>query len=143
MAREVVTGYCWPQSAGAGEQVGLHMSSSGGGAVRVEVARIGAQREVVLSADAVEADEHETPRDASSKGCHWPRALTIDVDPAWRSGYYEVVMEIEVGEKVRRDFAFFVVRPRAGTGIVLALATNTYYAYNDFGGPNLYTGGTQ
>ena len=28
-------------------------------------------------------------------------------------------------------------------GIVLALATNTYYAYNDFGGPNLYTGGTQ
>ena len=52
-------------------------------------------------------------------------------------------MEIDVGEKVRRDFAFFVVRPRAGTRIVLALATNTYYAYNDFGGPNLYTGGTQ
>ena len=36
MAREVVTGYCWPQSAVAGEQVGLHMSSSGGRAVRVE-----------------------------------------------------------------------------------------------------------
>ena len=26
---------------------------------------------------------------------------------------------------------------------MLALATNTWYAYNDFGGPNLYTGGTQ
>ena len=42
MAREVVTGYCWPQSVGAGEQVGLHMSSSGGRPVRVEVARVGA-----------------------------------------------------------------------------------------------------
>src|SRR4029077_17590049 len=29
-----------------------------------------------------------------------------------------------------------------GARIVLALATNTWYAYNDFGGPNLYTGGT-
>ena len=51
-------------------------------------------------------------------------------------------MEIDVGDKVRRDFAFFVVRPSAGTRIVIALATNTWHAYNDFGGPNLYTGGT-
>ena len=51
-------------------------------------------------------------------------------------------MEIDVGEKVRRDYAFFVVRPDRGTRIVLALATNTWHAYNDFGGPNLYTGGT-
>src|ERR1044071_4295694 len=106
MAREVVTGYCWPQSAAAGEQVGLHLSSAAGRPVRVEVA---------LRSDSVAADEHETPRDASSKGCGWPVALTIDVDPSWRSGYYEVVMEIDVGEKVRRDFAFFVVRPSPGT----------------------------
>ena len=34
------------------------------------------------------------------------------------------------------------MRPAAGARIVLALATNTWHAYNDFGGPNLYTGGT-
>ena len=99
MAREVVTGYCWPQSVGAGEQVGLHLSSSGGRPVRVEVARVGARREVVFSSDAVAAGEHETPKDAASKGCGWPVALTLDVDPAWRSGYYEVVMEIDVGDE--------------------------------------------
>ncbi len=43
MAREVVTGYCWPQSAQAREPVGLHMSSSGGRPVRVEVARVSGQ----------------------------------------------------------------------------------------------------
>src|SRR3954452_20985184 len=142
MAREVVTGYCWPQSVGPGEQVGLHLSSSGGRPVRVEVARIGARRDVVFRSDPVEADEHETPSDASSNGCCWPVALTLDVDPTWRSGYYEVVLEIDVGEKVRRDHAFFVVRPRPDARIVLALSTNTWHAYNDFGGPNLYTGGT-
>ena len=48
MAREVVTGYCWPQSVVGGDQVGLRMSSSAARPVRVEVARIGAEREVVL-----------------------------------------------------------------------------------------------
>mgnify|MGYP006197485175 CR=1 FL=1 len=119
MGREVVTGYCWPQSASAGEQVGLHMSSSGGRPVRIEVARVGGHREVVFRAPAVAADEHETPGDAAAQGCGWPVALTLDVDPAWRSGYYEVVMEIDVGEKVRRSHAFFVVRPTSGERIVL------------------------
>ena len=143
MDRDVVTGYCWPQSVSPSEQVGLHLSSSAGRPVRVEVARVGARREVVFTSDSVVAEEHETPKDASSKGCDWPIALTLDVDPAWRSGYYEVVLEIDVGDKVRRDYAFFVVRPTSGARIVLALATNTWHAYNDFGGPNLYTGGVQ
>ena len=66
----------------------------------------------------------------------------LDVDATWRSGYYEVVMEIDVEGKVRRDRAFFVVRPPSDARVVLALSTNTWHAYNDFGGPNLYTGGT-
>ena len=140
-SREVVTGYCWPQSVSPGVRLvspvvvrwppGAGRSGTGrratGGCVR---------------SDAVAADEHETPKDASSNGCGWPVAFTLDVDPTWRSGYYEVVMEIDVGEKVRRDYAFFVVRPSSGARIVIALATNTWHAYNDFGGSNLYTGGT-
>ena len=142
MARQVVTGYCWPQSVAAGEQVGLHLSSSGGRPVRVEVARVGARRDVVVRADAVAAGEHQTPHGASSAGCGWPVALTLDVGASWRSGYYEVVLEIDVEGKLRRDYAFFVVRPARAARIVLALATNTWHAYNDFGGPNLYTGAT-
>ena len=143
MARDVVTGYCWPQSVVSGDRVGLHLSSSGGRPVRVEIARVGGQRDVVFRSDAVAADEQVTPADAAAAGCDWPVALSLDVDPTWRSGYYEVVLEIDAGDKVRRDFAYFVVRPSAGTRIVVALSTNTWCAYNDFGGPNLYTGGTR
>jgi hypothetical protein len=145
MSFETVTGYCWPQSVAPGGQVGLHLSSAGGRVVSVEIARVGGDRTVVLHDLAVDAGEHPTPDDASSRGCGWPVARTIDVERSWRSGYYEVTLEIDVDGKRRRSHAFFVVRPAAGAPgapILLALATNTWHAYNDFGGTNLYNGGT-
>ena len=146
MAFESVTGYCWPQSVVGGETVGLHLSSAGERPVAVEVARVGDGRTVVFVDDAVPAGSHATPADAHASGCGWPPAVVLDVDPAWRSGYYEVVLEIDVEGQRRRSHAFFVVRPRVGAptaSILLALSTNTWHAYNDFGGRNLYTGGTQ
>jgi len=143
MAFETVTGYCWPQSVAAGGAVGLHLSSPGGRAVAVEVARVGADREVVWSG-TVDADEHATPRDASAHGCGWPSAATIAADVGWRSGYYEVLLRVDVDGRRRESHAFFVVRPGADSKntILLQLATNTWHAYNDFGGRNLYNGGT-
>ena len=145
MAWESATGWCWPQSVTPGEQVALHLSSSGGRPVAVEVARIGRERTLVLREASVEAAEHAVPPDASSRGCGWPAALTIDVGPAWRSGYYEVTLDVDIAGKARRDHAFFVVRPvpgRPSAPRLLVLATNTWHAYNDFGGRNLYNGGT-
>ena len=99
MAREVVTGYCWPQSVGAGEQVGLHLSSSGGRPVRVEVARVGARRTVVFRRRRGRGRRARDADGRDANGCGWPAALTLDVDPTWRSGYYEVVLEIDVDEQ--------------------------------------------
>lgn len=145
MAYETVAGWCWPQSVAPGGRVALHLSSAGGRPVDIEVARAGAGREVVHSEQAVPAGDHPTPHGAAQDGCGWPVAAEVAVGDGWRSGYYEVVLEIDVDGKRRRSHAFFVVRPPA-TGptarILLALSTNTWHAYNDFGGRNLYTGGT-
>ncbi len=143
MAFETVTGYCWPQSIAPGADVGLHLSSPGGRPVTVEVARIGAEREVVWS-QTVEADDHPTPSDASANGCGWPTAVSIAAAPGWRSGYYEVLLTVDLDGKIRRSHAFFVLRPAPDSTntILLQLATNTWHAYNDFGGRNLYNGGT-
>lgn len=140
---ETVTGYCWPQSTEPGAEVALHLSSAGGRSVQVEVARVGASREVAWSG-TVEAGDHPTPHDAPSNGCGWPVAHSVPVADHWRSGYYEVQLTIDVDGKERRSHAFFVVRPTASSTntILLQLATNTWHAYNDFGGRNLYTGGT-
>ncbi len=143
MGYETVTGYCWPQSIAAGGTVALHLSSAGARDVSVEVARVGGTRDIVWS-DTIAAGQHPTPLHAYSQGCGWPAAATLAIGSDWRSGYYEVVLTIDVDGKTRRDHAFFVVRPRADSSntILLELATNTWHAYNDFGGHNLYTGAT-
>jgi hypothetical protein len=146
MPRETVTGYCWPQTVRGGETVGLHLSSARGRPVAVEIARVGRERTVVHRLAAVAAAEHGAPADASTAGCGWPTVTRFAVDPSWPSGYYEVLLEIDVDGKTRRDRAFFVVRPAVGAPTaraLLVLATNTWHAYNDFGGRNLYTGATQ
>ena len=75
---------------------------------------MGWRRQVVRAEAAVTVDDHPTPHGAARDGCGWPAALHVDVDPAWRSGYYEVVLEIEVDGRRRRSHAFFVVRPPTG-----------------------------
>ncbi len=134
----MLDGYCWPQSALPGEEIALHVSSSGPFAV--EVAREGAEREVVWRADAIAGTEHPIPATASADGCGWPATLTIPVSDDWRSGYHSVTL---TSGQERAD-AFFVIRPeRASSPILLGLSTATYNAYNDWGGPSLYTGGTR
>jgi hypothetical protein len=144
MAIETVTGYCWPQSIASGAAVALHLSSAGGRPVDIEIAHLGAERTVVWT-DTIDAGDHATPLDADSHGCNWPAATTVAADDQWPSGYYEVQLTIDVGGKSRQSHAFFVVRPSANSTntILLQLATNTWHAYNDFAGRNLYTGNTR
>ncbi len=132
--------YCWPLSVGPGEPAGLHVSTDAG-VVDVEVAREGAERRAAWRASGVPAGLHDTPPDASARGCGWPAATRIPVGDGWRSGYYAVT--VTAGDE--RADAFLVVRPPPGerAPILLVLSTTTYHAYNDWGGPSLYTGGTR
>ena len=146
MAYETVTGYCWPQSVAGGERVALHVSSAGARPFHVEVAHIGATRTVVYSEADIPVGDHPTPLDAPESGCAWPAASDVAVEPEWPSGYYEVLLSIDVDGKRRESRAFFVVRPDLATttaSMLWAIDTNTWHAYNDFGGRNLYTGATQ
>ena len=131
--------FCWPPSVAAGEPTALYVSTDAG-SFDLEVAREGSEREPVWRTEDVEAGLHETPDDASANGCDWPTALEIPVG-AWRSGYYAVTLT--AGDE--RSDAFLVVRPDPSdqAPIVLVLSTTTWHAYNDWGGPSLYTGGTR
>jgi hypothetical protein len=119
----------------------LHVSTDAA-TFDVEVAREGATREVVWRADAVGGEAHPIPDDASANGCGWPATLEIPVGEDWRSGYYAVTLT--AGEE--RGDAFLVVRPApdgSRAPSILVLSTTTWNAYNDWGGPSLYTGGTK
>jgi hypothetical protein len=136
----MIEAYGWPQSVAPGEPVALHVSTDGP-SFDVEVARDGASRDVVWSTTGVAGTVHETPQDAAATGCGWPAALTIPTGEDWASGYYAIT----VTAGTERADAFLVVRPYAGSPapILLVLSTTTWNAYNDWGGPSLYTGGME
>jgi hypothetical protein len=87
--------------------------------------------------------------DADSHGCRWPISLDVPVGGDWPSGFYLVTLSAH-DAPAGRDVAHtgFVVRAESGPTdrrgrILLVLATNTWNAYNTWGGCSLYTGGKQ
>ena len=151
-----VEGYTDQLSYQAGEQVRFHVSTSAN-KYALEVTRIGAEREVVWQQDQLPGSSHPVPEDASSNGCGWPVSHSLEVPDDWRSGYYEFALRIEDqggkfvrrGQRTAESRGFFIVRPSAelrskpasptDARILLQLATNTYSAYNNWGGYSFYS----
>ena len=141
-----IEGYVRNPSVTNGDVVEICCSSAIGRIV-IEVARVGASHEVVHRV-TVNAVLQEVPDDASSHGCGWEVTYTLGIPENWRSGYYEVLLYPERGNRpvtyALAGHAYFVVRPRPGNDkppFALVLTTSTWNAYNDWGGTNLYNGG--
>jgi hypothetical protein len=140
-----VEGYFGRLSYRPGDTLTLHTTCSTP-TFHVSITRSGATRNVVWTG-TVEGAAHPTPADADANGCGWPASLTLPVSDAWPSGFYVATLRaVEAADDDRAaSEAAFVVRaqPAARKTTLLVVATNTYNAYNNWGGRSLYTGGTQ
>jgi hypothetical protein len=143
-----IEGYAARLSVVQGGEIALHVSTSGA-TFDVEIARLGSVREVVWKKTGVVGVNHPVPEDASSQGCRWPESLRVPVAMDWKSGYYEISFRTsDAGGKwthrsrrTAEGSAFFIVRtaqPGSRSKILLQLATNTYNAYNNWGGFSVY-----
>lgn len=143
-----IEGYAGKVSYAPGEELTLCVSS-GGAAFSVEITRLGAVPVRVWGAENVAGQAYPVPENASSHGCAWPVAVRVKIPPEWKSGYYQVVLRTRDGgggfthrsARSAEAGCYFVLRgggtaPRAK--IVLQLSTNTYNAYNNWGGFSLY-----
>ncbi|MBI1929048.1 hypothetical protein HYR99_32980 [Candidatus Poribacteria bacterium] len=143
-----IEGYTDQLSYEPGDEIGFHISTSAS-QYALEIARLGAEREVVWSEKELPGAAYPIPEDASSHGCRWPISFTLRVPDTWRSGYYVVTMRVEDrgghfthrNRRTAEGGMFFVVRsghPGRDTKILIQLATNSYNAYNNWGGYSLY-----
>jgi hypothetical protein len=66
----------------------------------------------------------------------WRASLALTVGAAWPSGFYLARLDLDDGRG--SSYASFVVRDAHPGPIVLVLATNTWQAYNTWGGLSLY-----
>ena len=141
---DAVEGYCGSLSVVPGSALPLHVSSTSA-LYDIDIHRWGATKELVWSARDVNGVDHPAPPDADADGCRWPVAVTVPVAADWRSGFYLVTFTAHHAPAERAvGHAAFVVRAGADRSrALLVLATNTYNAYNSWGGCSLYTGGKQ
>ncbi len=143
-----IEGYTDQLSYRPGETVSFHISTTAS-RYSLEISRLGAAQEVVHSDSDLPGTSSPIPENASSHGCQWPVAHRFTVPDDWRSGYYNVRLRAtdQGGKYVGRNRRtaevdlFFVVRPSEpgrDTPILIELCTNTYNAYNNWGGGSLY-----
>ena len=139
-----VEGFALDQSVDPGEPIRLCCASQRPTSIAVTVSRIGAQREVVWLGGGIAVEPQPVPDKAYRLGCEWPVTVEIPTE-GWRSGFHEIELRDEHladDDPAARSHAFAVVRAGSPSGdaILLVLATNTYQAYNTWGGGCLYTG---
>ena len=142
-ARPAIEGYCDQLSYVAGDRVHVHCSTELP-EFSAEVSRFGLTRQLVWRGEGLSGRSHPVPEDAYANGCRWPATFSLEIGDDWRSGFYEIALRPDGNG--RPGHAFFAVRPSASTArapILLVLSTNTYNAYNCFGGECLYTGAHQ
>lgn len=121
-------------SARAGESFTVHAASQHA-PCRLEIARVGVDRDVVMAIDGIEVGDHPTPDDADARGCDWPVAVRVEVGD-WPTGYYDLILTDARGAIWHH---FICIKPSGATAkILLVLATNTYNAYNYWGGASAY-----
>jgi hypothetical protein len=99
----------------AGELIDFHVHSTRP-AFEIEITRDGPSPERVFLQSGIAAKAAPTPDQAHVNGCDWPVAFQLKVDPAWRSGFYVVVVRLREpdGEVFEREH-FFVIKPPAAS----------------------------
>lgn len=137
-ATGALQGYASTLSVRPGEHAGFPVSTSLTG-VTASVVRLDTGRERVWGPTFVATGLQQLPADYRTAGCGWAERVGLTVPATWGSALY--AWELASPGGVRRHVPF-VVRPAAPVErVAFLLPTNTYNAYNNWGGHNQYSRG--
>ncbi len=137
-----VEGYCDHRSFCPGERVNVRCSGRASSMSAV-VSRIGAVVEQVWARTNIKVSDTPVPDDAWRSGCDWPATVTVNTERDWPPGLYLITLQADRDDSEKGTaHAFFVLRAklRLPDTPLLVLATNTWNAYNEWGGRCLYSG---
>jgi N,N-dimethylformamidase beta subunit-like, C-terminal len=134
-----IEGYATPTSVVPGGHIQIHASSTAGD-YRVVVYKEGIVRQVVLQSGVIVGQSAPVAADAYAAGAGWPVVYEFDIPVDWQSGPYLASFE-PISVSLPPRYALFVVRaaaPGSTSKILWVLPTDTYQAYNRWGGKSFY-----
>src|SRR5437016_4676549 len=79
----LIEGYTDRLSYVAGESIRFHIATTAP-RYSLEIARLGAKTETMLTRSNLPGAAHPIPENASSNGCDWPASFELKVPPEWR-----------------------------------------------------------
>lgn len=144
--QRLVWGYVDRHSIKPGEAFRIMLSTDAMGTPmigRIEISRIGyyekTDRFKVWESDSLTVQEHPVNFSAGSTGPGWPAYVIHKATTSWASGYYSIDF-VDSSGKRDEHIAYLVVTPTELNGDILVnLSTNTYQAYNSWGGASFYS----
>jgi hypothetical protein len=108
------------------------------GQFALTVIRHGARAQDVLHVADIAGGPQHYAADAYERGANWEPSFTLEIGADWRSGLYSARLADRSGAAF--DVVFIVKHPGPGAGADVAVlaSTNTWLAYNAWGGASLY-----
>ena len=135
--RHPIEGYAHRISVAAGSCLPLYIHAPSG-SYSLEVLRYGAAEETLLRDPCVAGHPQHYRADAFANGARWRRSYTLAIGAAWRSGLYSVRLSAPGGPGFELAFIVRNPRPPAAGGLAVLASTNTWQAYNNWGGASIY-----
>lgn len=131
----VLAGFAAKESVVPGETLELGLASPSGHA-DLAIYRIGRARELVYRREGIPAPARPYSPLAGRDGVDWPLNFSLAVPRDWKPGYYQ----FELKDPDATAYGYFLVeRPADARGRLAVIAsTNTWQAYNAWGGQSLY-----
>ena len=124
-------------SGAPGGRIKIHASSPQS-PCQLTITRVGLKRVQVAEFTDIEIGDHPKPADADQNGCGWPVAFEFTIGDDWKTGYYDLCLMGSDGTSTRHYICVRKGSSRAKAKAVIVLNTNTYAAYNYWGGANAY-----
>lgn len=132
----MIEAYCGRQSYANTDLVDLHVSTDAA-SFELIIIRSGLDEVEMLRLGAFQGVKYATPVDVVENGCQWPVAISITPQVDWKSGFYKIKLLASDGSEGE---AFFVLRAgNVKAKILWVIETNTWNAYNFYGGKSTYT----
>jgi hypothetical protein len=149
--RHTIDGYVDNVSVAQGDSIGLHIgtkdASFGGVIDTIKIYRYGVNGWDLKSVEGTHSLMNYSfsyvngqPVDYKS-GARWATSKRIFVNPNWASGFYAVRMTARKNDTLFYGAIPFVVKennPGTTSKVLWVVPTNTYQAYNAWGGSSLY-----
>ena len=102
------------------------------------VLRHGAGERALLHMGGLEGKPQHYRANAYEQGAQWEPSLTVPVGADWPGGMYSARLSDDSGCAFDITFIIRKARQRAAAGLAVLASTNTWLAYNDWGGASLY-----